>query len=197
MCRKASGYVCGMFQRIVLPVLLVGLAACTKDRVLPPNEPVDGDLVIAPGILKVNEFVASGSQNVNEFGTAEDWFEIYNPNNKELVLEAGKWYVSDGGPSAATKYQLPALTIPARGFLVIWCDNLNTVATQVHTNFALSAAGEHLVIYYAGSGGSDGFVVDDHQFGQQSVPGASVGRSPDGADNWVLFTTPTPGERNQ
>lgn len=185
-----------MCSRLLVLLLLVGFSSCTKDRVFPPREPVDVDLVIAPGVLKVNEFVATGSQNVNEFGTAEDWFEIYNPNEQAIDLEAGQWYVSDGGPSAATKYQLPAVTIPAKGFLVIWCDNLNTVATQIHTNFALSSAGEHLVIYYAGSG-SEGFVVDDHQYGQQTVPGASLGRFPDGADTWILFTTPTPGERNQ
>jgi len=195
MAAMDAQYVCGMFQRLSVALLLLPLMGCVKDRQFEPVAPLPGGIVIAPGVLKVNEFVATGSQNVNEFGTAEDWFEIYNPNNAALLLEAGKWFVTDAGPGNPTKYELPEVSIPARGFLVIWCDGLNTVETQIHTNFALSAAGEHLLIHY--KSGSTEFTVDDYQYGQQSVPGASMGRYPDGEDNWILFTTPTPGEPNQ
>jgi hypothetical protein len=184
-----------MFQRLPFVLLLAVLVGCVKDRDIVPDTQQPGGIVIAPGVLKLNEFVASGSQNVNEFGTAEDWFEIYNPNNQELVLEEGKWFVTDGGPSTPMKYQLPALTIPARGFLLIWCDGLNTVATQVHTNFALSSAGEHLLIHYKSD--EEEFTVDDYQFGPQDTGGASMGRYPDGGEQWILFTAPTPGASNQ
>lgn len=184
-----------MFRSALLLMLFTVLVGCVKDRQFEVGPSTPGEVIIAPGVLKVNEFVASGSQNVNEFGTTEDWFEIYNPNNAELILEAGKWFVTDGGPGDPTKYELPEVTIPARGFLVIWCDGLNTVETQIHTNFSLSAAGEHLLLHYASEG--EAFTVDDHQYGQQSVAGASMGRSPDGEDNWILFTTPTPGAPNQ
>lgn len=184
-----------MFQRLSVVLLVLPLLGCVKDRQFGPEAPLPGGIVLAPGVLRVNEFVTTGSQNVNEFGTAEDWFEIYNPNNAALLLEAGKWFVTDAGPGNPTKYELPELTIPARGFLVIWCDGLNTVETQVHTNFALSAAGEHLLIHY--NSGATEFTVDDHQYGQQSVAGASMGRYPDGEDNWILFTAPTPGGPNQ
>ncbi len=172
----------------------LAFTGCVKDRTFPAGPVVPGDLTIAPGVLMVNEFVASGSQNVNEFGSAEDWFEIYNPNNSDVYLAPGQWFVSDAGPSAPSKYELPELTIPAHGHLVIWCDNQNTVETQVHTNFALSAGGEHLLIYY--DDGTEAFVVDDHQYGPQNVSGASEGRSPDGSDNWVVYTSPSPGQPN-
>ncbi|MBX2979373.1 MAG: hypothetical protein KF905_08770 [Flavobacteriales bacterium] len=184
-----------MFAKGSLLLLVPLLAGCVKDRVFPVPVTPPGAVQIAPGVLKVNEFVCTGSQNANEFGTNEDWFEIYNTTEQDLLLEEGRWYVSDAGPSGPTKFQLPEITIPARGFLVIWCDNLNTVATQIHTNFALSASGEHLVIYYSGPAAE--FVVDDYQYGPQSSPGASLGRAPDGADNWVLFSSPTPGSSNQ
>lgn len=177
----------------ILVVLLV--AGCVKDREfnLPPLEP--GAIAIERGVLKINEFVATGSQHINEFGSAEDWFEIFNPNNAPLLLEGGKWYVSDGGPSNPTKYVLPEITIPARGFLVIWCDNMNTVQQQIHTNFALSAGGEHLIIHF--DDGIQSIDIDDYAYPQQTVPAVSTGRFPDGEDDWIVFQTPTPGEPNQ
>lgn len=187
-------YVCAVFRKAFAIALLLPLAACVKDRAFPPRPSGPGGPVIAPGVLLLNEFVATGSQNMNEFGSAEDWIEIYNPDHAEVHFAPGRWYVSDGGPSNPAKYALPELTIPAHGHLVIWCDNRNVVETQVHANFALSSAGEHLVIYY--DDGTDAFVVDDYQFGPQNVPGASEGRSPDGSDHWVQFTTPTPGQPN-
>lgn len=175
--------------------MLLAMTGCVKDREIPPRSGGgSGSSAIAPGILKANEFVAAGSTNINEFGTAEDWFEIYNTSGEPITLRAGNWFVSDAGPSTPTKYELPELTIAGNGHLVIWCDNQNTVATQIHTNFALSSAGEHLVIYYQSDTAS--FVVDDYAYGPQTNPGASMGRSPDGSANWVLFATPTPGAPN-
>lgn len=172
------------------------MAGCVKDRIIPPRTDGEGstNTSIGPGLLKVNEFVAAGSTNINEFGSAEDWFEIYNTSSASVTLQAGMWFVSDAGPSSPTKYQLPEVTIPGNGHLTIWCDNQNTVATQIHTNFGLSSAGEHLVIYYQGDSAS--FVVDDYAYGPQTNPGSSMGRSPDGSDNWIMFTNPTPGAPN-
>lgn len=184
-----------MVQRSFVLLLALAFFGCVKDRELEPDPTQPQELIIAPGVLKINEFVGSGSQNANEFGTTEDWFEIHNPNNAELFLEAGRWFVTDGGPADPIKYELPEVRIPARGFLVIWCDGLNTVETQIHTNFALSAAGEHLLIHYAS--GSEAFTVDEHQYGQLSTPGASLGRLPDGGPEWIQFDSPTPGASNQ
>lgn len=184
-----------MLRSVLHLLLFLGLSGCVKDSYLEYGTSSPPDVVITPGILKVNEFVASGSQNVNEFGTAEDWFEIYNPNEFELLLEAGKWFVTDAGPSNPTKYELPEVTIPARGFLVIWCDGLNTEGSQIHANFALDSSGEHLLIHY--NSGAEGFTVDDHQYGPQDVAGASIGRFPDGEDKWILLPTPAPGGPNR
>jgi hypothetical protein len=184
-----------MFRTALGLVIFLLLVACVKDREITVPKPPPGTVVLEPGVLKVNEFVATGSQNVNEFGSAEDWFEIYNPNDQDLLLEAGKWFVTDGGPSNPKKYELPEVTIPALGFLVIWCDNQNTVQEQIHTNFALSASGEHLLIHY--DDGVQAFDVDDYAYPPQTVPAVSTGRFPDGADNWIVFQVPTPGAPNQ
>ena len=170
--------------------------SCTKDRLIKDDtDPNDtAQLVIEEGVLKVNEFVAKGSVNQNEYGTAEDWFEIYNPNNKPLTLKANEWYFSDnlGSPK---KYMLTQdFTIPAQGFLVIWCDGLNTIGNDIHTGFSLSASGEDLVIYY--EKGSTQIIIDSYTFGVQTLDGVSTGRSPNGSANWIQLPTPTPGQSN-
>jgi len=185
-----------MWKQPLVLLLSALCAGCVKERTFSPGTSVPSTPgAIARGTLVINEFVAAGSTNVNEFDTAEDWFEIYNPGASAIDLEEGDWFVSDGGPASPTKFALPAMRIPAHGFVVIWCDNLNTVAEQVHTNFALSSAGEHLVIYY--DDGAEGVVVDDYSFGPVEVPGSSTGRTPDGAAQWTSFSTPTPGASNQ
>jgi len=175
--------------------LALALIGCVKDREFPDKVRPPAPVVIAPGVLKVNELLAAGSQNIDEFGVASDWFEIYNPSNAPLLLEAGKWFVTDAGPSNTTKFELPAVTIPGRGFLLIWCNGMNVVGTRINTNFSLSSAGEHLLIFYRS--GAQEIIVDDHIFGPQTVDAASEGRYLDGEDNWILFTSPTPGESNQ
>lgn len=183
-------------------------SACTKDReIVEPNKP--NALKVFPGVfydsldvfmpinhdlLKVNEFVARGSENANEFGETEDWFEIYNPSPYALILQKGNWFVTDKGPDDPMKYTLPQCTIPPRGFLLIWADGMDLVDQFIHTNFSLSASGEHIGIYY--SDDTLSIMIDDYEYPPQEVPAVSTGRYPDGADNWIQFNTPTPGMSN-
>lgn len=175
---------------------LHGTTSCTKDRLVNTDpDPNDTSAVeIVEGVLKVNEFVAKGSVNQNEFGTAEDWYEIYNPNNKPITLKANEWYFSDNLTNL-TKYQLTQdFTIPANGFLVIWCDGLNMIGNDIHTGFSLSAAGEDLVVYY--EKGSTQIIIDSYTYGLQSLDGVSSGRYPDGGPNWMQLPSTTPGASN-
>lgn len=194
-----------LFYAIAM-VLIFGvlMSACTKDRIpeeddlIDPIEPIGEDpnvtTPIARYTLFINEFVARGSENINEFGSAEDWIEVFNPAFEDITLTGGRWYISDGGPENPTKYLLPELTIPARGFLVVWADNMDTVATDIHTNFALSGSGEHIIIWYIDDMGN-GVNVDDYLYGQQESA-VSEGRFPDGGAAWTFFNSPTPGAPN-
>lgn len=192
-------------RRAISFILFIGvLSACTKDRIPEvgeaplPNEPIGTDPNVTTPVqryyLFINEFVARGSENVNEFGSAEDWIEVFNPSFSDVTLTGGRWYISDAGPENPTKYQLPEITIPARGFLLIWADNMDTVANDIHTNFRLSAAGEHIIIWYIDDMGN-GINVDDYLYGQQE-PAISEGRFPDGGAAWTFFNAPTPGAPN-
>lgn len=173
------------------------LSACVKDRIpaAPNQEPIEPVGDVFRHMLFINEFIASGSLEVNEFGNTADWVELFNPSFSEVTLEAGHWFISDGGPDDPKKYELPPLSFAPRSFLLIWCDNMDVVEQDIHTNFALSSAGEHLVLYYENDAGQ-GLMVDDYSFGAQDG-GISEGRLPDGGAAWNFFTIPSPGASNQ
>src|SRR5262245_50121274 len=72
---------------------------------------------------------------INEVNSDDDWIELYN--NNTTARDIGGYKIYD---DPQTKYVLPAgTTLPAKGFLVIFCDDLNE---GLHTNFKLSSAGE-------------------------------------------------------
>lgn len=183
-------------------MLLAALAltvGCVPDRDLLEDDPMtpgqdSTGFVVARHTLFINEFVARGSENVNEFGSAEDWFEVYNPNSFNAVLEAGRWFVTDKGPADPKKFELPQCTVPAKGFLLIWCDGLALEDVFIHTNFSLSALGEHIGIYY--EHGGEQVMVDDYEYPVQEQDAVSTGRYPDGGPSWVTFQNPTPGSSN-
>lgn len=143
--------------------------------------------------LFLNELqVLNAGSPVDEFGEADDWFEIYNPGSTPVNL-AG-WYVSDDA-AQLTKYRFDPsgnqAVVPAGGWLLVWADN-QTTQGDLHTNFALSStSGESLLLV-----GPDGVtIVDQISFGPQES-GVSFGRSTDGGTPWVQFAVPTPGASN-
>lgn len=187
--------------------LLLLIASCTKDRDVAPllksaaivypgiqYDSLDLFLPINHDLLKINEFVARGSENVNEFGETEDWFEIYNTTPYSLILKEGNWFVTDKGFEDPDRYQLPQCTIPPFGFLLIWADGMDLVDQFIHANFGLSASGEHIGLYY--SDDTLSIMIDDYEYPFQEVPAVSTGRYLDGEDNWIQFNTPTPGMSN-
>ncbi len=177
----------------------LGVSSCTPDRDLITDDPIPTGqdsvgFAVMRHTLYLNEFVARGSQNANEYGTNEDWFEIHNPNSFNAVLREGEWYVTDKGPEDPENYALPQCTIPSKGFLIVWCDGLATQDVFIHTNFSLSASGEHIGIYFKAA--AEGIMVDDYAYPAQETDAVSTGRYPDGGPNWTTFQIPTPGSAN-
>lgn len=100
------------------------------------------------GVIIINSFSAAGSQKQNEFGNTEDWIELFNTTGNALNLESGKWFLTDDVESKPAKFELPELTIEPYGSLIIWCDKMNTVEDDIHTNFKLSSSGEKIGLFY-------------------------------------------------
>lgn len=140
--------------------------------------------------LYINEFMALNNSTIkNNFNSYEDWIEIYNPNNYSVPL-AGYKLTDD--PLVPAKWYFPeSVLIPAKGYLLIWASNRDTiVGNYIHTNFRLSAAGEFL-----GLSSPTKSYIDSITYGSQSSD-ISYGRRPDGGILWTYYQLPTPGTSN-
>jgi hypothetical protein len=186
---------------LVIAGMFCAISSCTEDRVpdlgKKPFDTTDHGIKIIPGMILVNEFVAYQYGEANEFGDTVTWAEFYNTTNDTILLEAGHWYVTDKGWDEPDRYELPEISIAPKGFLLIWCDNEDMhmpVSQDIHTNFSLNRNGEAIGIYYKDDDGNM-VEIDNYEFGPQEA-GTSKGRYPDGANNWVVFETRTPGAPN-
>lgn len=155
-----------MKQRVAVLIIVILLSACSTEE----------DTIAGPGAsdvnLVINEVLSTGSP---------DWLEIYNPGTETVDLSG--FYLYDEG-SASDKSLFPEGTaIPAGGFLVWDCDD-------VQTNFKLSSGGEIVTLE-----DTQQRVIDTVDFPALN-DGVSWARVPDGSDSWSELTDPTPGASN-
>ncbi len=125
-------------------------------------------------MLFINEvYAASG----------DDWLEIFNASDE--AIDVSGFYIYD---DASAKYKLPEGTsIPAKGFLVLICDD---TATGLHTNFKLSSAGETITF-------EDNV---ENRIDQVTFPTLgdfqSYARFPDGSATFSVTSSATQGTSN-
>jgi len=179
------------FAILTLSVAL--FSACTKDRLFTDET----DKPNIPGtdttLLLINEVLGNTPTLTTDLGNVSDWMELYNPSDAPIQLTADEWYVSDN-LTELDQFALQALTITARGHLLIFCDDSNRVTTQIHTNFKISSAGDLLVL---SKRQGDVLLLADSLFSGVQDPGLSKARIPDGGAIWQNNSNPTPGESNQ
>ncbi|PYK31451.1 MAG: hypothetical protein DME57_03655, partial [Verrucomicrobia bacterium] len=131
----------------------------------------------------LNEVMAENVSAVANGGTYPDWIELHNTGAQTVSL-AGCSLTDDSSPR---KYAFPAdVSIPADGYLVVWCDSPTNALPGLHTGFALGRKGETVSLFNASTAR-----VDVVTFGLQ-LTDYSVGRT---AQGWKL-NTPTPGAAN-
>ncbi len=160
--------------------------------------------------IVINEFMASNTGAIVDPDNQQtaDWIELYNKGNS--LVDLSGYHLTDN-LKKTTKWEIPAGTqLAANGYLVFWADTTNS---GLHTNFALSASGEQI-----GLSDKSGVLIDSVQYGVQDnalsnygagaidvvdttllgIPDAniSMGRKPDGSNDWLLFTSSTPGAPN-
>lgn len=145
----------------------------------------------------ISEFMAANGKTLADVnGKFSDWVEIHNPATAPFNL--GDWYLT-ADAATKTKWQFPAVTVPAGGYLVVFAsgENRRDPAKQLHTNFSLGSDGDYLGLIKA-----DGLTVatefvpkypaqfDDISYGiTQPVAGGEAPRT-------GYFRSPTPGARN-
>jgi hypothetical protein len=148
----------------------------------------------APPLLYINEFMASNAtayEDPENPGDFDDWLEIYNAG--PTTIDMGGMYLTDD-LSIPTRWQVPAgVSIPGGGYLIFWADEEPLEGDTHIGTFKLSADGEQIGVFDTDAHGN--MPIDTISFGAQTVD-VSMGRLPDGADNWRFFTTCTPGAPN-
>lgn len=144
--------------------LLIFLGSCAED----PEEPV----VTKDEGVYINEIHAAGP----------DWVELYNSTDQTINIEGYSIY-----DNVTKKYKLPAATIPAKGFLVIFCDD---TGVGLNTNFKLTSSGE--TVYLENAAGE---LIDKVTFPELGE-GQSYGRYPDGSATLKVSGSTTQGASN-
>ncbi|MGD1846985.1 MAG: lamin tail domain-containing protein, partial [Salibacteraceae bacterium] len=153
----------------------------------------------APSLF-INEVMADNQGFISdEHNDAnDDWVEIYNPN--AMDVDVADMYITDDITNP-TKYRFPtgsnATVIPANGYLIVWCDNQQTQAGPLHTNFVLSETNGGTVRLTHVDGTT---LIDEITFNALAT-NESFGRESDGATNFTTFVAgstmePTPGSAN-
>jgi hypothetical protein len=145
----------------------------------------------------ITEFMASNKTILtDEDGDYSDWIEIYNPDVAAVNLQ--NWSLTDSAQKK-TKWQFPAITIPAGGYLVVFASSKDRSdpAQPLHTNFSLSADGEYLGLIEP-----DGTTVATEfspAFPSQENDisyGVTQPLDPSESPQTGSFSVPTPGARN-
>ncbi|MDG2122362.1 MAG: lamin tail domain-containing protein [Verrucomicrobiales bacterium] len=145
---------------------------------------------------RITEFLAANETGglADSDGDFSDWIEIHN--NAASPLDLSGHYLTDDA-TALTKWPLPAETIPAQGYLVVFASGKNrtTAGSQLHTSFKLASDGEYLALTVTdGMGGATPLTEFAPTFPDQD-PSVSYGLGSDGS-TLGYFNTPTPGAAN-
>lgn len=143
--------------------------------------------------LLINEVNATNKNIIKDpYNENDDWIEIYNPTDNQVDVEG--YFLTDD-ISNLTKYKFPKNTtetiIPPKGFLLVWADHQEGQG-KLHTPFKLRASGERIEFTAPDST----TIIDSLSFGN-ITPDYSYGRYPNGSDNFVVFTQPTPKASNR
>lgn len=132
----------------------------------------------------------------DSFGEHDPWIELYNSSTNAVDLSL--YYLSND-PASPNLWQFPAGTVIGAGqFLLVWADGQpeQTSATELHTNFRLSAAGG-LVAFSRVQLGAPAVV--DYVYYSAANPDQSYGSIFDGdgdPETRRFLFAPTPGGPN-
>lgn len=137
--------------------------------------------------VRISEFMASNDTGLaDEDGDRPDWIELYNPLAAPVDLSG--WRLTDD-PAEPALWTVPAVSIPAGGYLVVFASAKNRVVPgrNLHTSFSLDASGEPLLLLRP-----DGTVADSYSPREQA-PDLSFGEGSTGGRGYLR---PTPNAAN-
>ncbi|PIR03174.1 MAG: hypothetical protein COV60_01740, partial [Candidatus Magasanikbacteria bacterium CG11_big_fil_rev_8_21_14_0_20_43_7] len=131
--------------------------------------------------IRINEFMAKSD-------TIIDWIELYNPSDYPINL-AYNLRISDNPYKSGFTFQNSAV-VPAKGYLVVWADDVNAAANGFqHLDFKLDADGEYLALRAL-----DGTTIDEVYFPKQAKE-ITYGRA-NNTGEWGFMVSDTRGKAN-
>lgn len=138
--------------------------------------------------LVINEVCSTNKNSLKAAdGTSPDWIEIFNAGDRDIDLSGVG--VSDGNKNRF-KFTFPSgASLKAGAYLIIHCDDVDSVTGELHAAFKISAAGE--TIYLTAPDGSD---IDTVVLPELDSD-ITYGRYTNGSSDFALLN-PTPGQSN-
>jgi hypothetical protein len=143
--------------------------------------------------VRINEISGANSIFINEYQKKNDWVELYNTTDEEVDVEGmyltddlskpDKYQITRQGTNANTK-------IAPHGYLLVWCDKLETNAQGLHASFKISADGGVIALVAADRSWVDHLYYGPHDGNQ------TVGRFPDGSQTVYTTNVPTIAKAN-
>ena len=131
--------------------------------------------------IRINEVMVRNSNYVEDnFGEADDWSELFNPNNFAVNISGCK--ITKG----VFEWTVPNNTIVgANAYYIFWHDN-ETYQGNNHVDFKLQNVDD--ILYLKSSTGQ---TIDSLNY-TQTPKNQSFGRYPNGSDTYRVFEYPTP-----
>jgi len=112
--------------------------------------------------------------------TADEFIELYNPGRMDVYLKG--WWLDDGSGGGSSPFDLPGVTIPAKGYAVFF---------RTQTKIALNDTGDTVRLL-----APDERVIDEISYLSVRAANLSFGRLPDGSDHLRYGLWPTPRHAN-
>ncbi|HXG46776.1 MAG TPA: lamin tail domain-containing protein, partial [Methylomirabilota bacterium] len=136
--------------------------------------------VVLPGTtVVINEILADNVTRAEVDGTTPDWIELFNPTAAPINL--ADMSLSDNA-TEPRRFVFPSVTIPSLGYLVVRMEGSEPVSAT-NSGFGLKAGGGAVYLFDRLANG--GSLLSSVTYGVQARD-FSIGRVPDGSDNWVL-----------
>ena len=137
--------------------------------------------------LVINEIMQSNidciMDDINEF--PDSWVELYNTGTSAENLSQYSIGLENDAEAA---WILPSYTVPANGYVIIYCDK---EATGMHADFRIDSGKGALYLF------KNGTVADKFdKIKKQPAPNIAYGRKTDGASELGYQLKPTPEETN-
>ena len=140
--------------------------------------------------LVINEIMPINEATIaDESGDFDGWVELYNSGNKTINLTGVQLFTDFTG---SPWWEVPAVMIRPGEHLLVWLDGQEAEG-PLHTPMVMPQRGNTIRLAAPVAAGS--WPLDYGQYGDVMAD-RSVGRSTDGAGDWITQLRPTPGEPN-